>query len=68
MLNAFFRLVETLKNLILNNISNVELVKMDVLDENNLSTFFKKIGKYDVLINAATGGGKSYRSFYEYGS
>ena len=41
---------------------------MDVLDENNLASFFEKIGKYDVLINAATGRGKSYRSFYEYGS
>ena len=33
--------------------SNIELVKMDVLDEEKLVSFFEKIGKYDVLINAA---------------
>ena len=47
----------------LNNITNVELVKIDVLDENSLSSFFKKIGKYDVLINAATGGERAIGPF-----
>ena len=47
----------------LNDISNVELVKMDVLDENNLASFYDKIGKYDVLINAATGGERALGPF-----
>ena len=36
---------------------------MDVLDENNLASFYEKIGKYDVLINAATGGGRALGPF-----
>ena len=37
---------------------------MDVLDENNLASFYEKL-KYDVLIQLL---GKSSRSFYEYES
>ena len=43
--------------------TNVELVKTDVLNENDLLAFFKKIGKYDVLINAATGGERAIGPF-----
>ena len=46
----------------LNN-SNVELVKMDVLEENKMVSFYKKIGKYDILINAATGGERAIGPF-----
>ncbi len=43
--------------------ANVELVQLDVLDEGKLSSFFKKIGKYDILINAATGGDRAIGPF-----
>ena len=45
------------------NADNIELVKMDVLDETKLVSFFKKIKKYDILINAATGGERSIGPF-----
>ena len=45
--------------------TNVELVKMDVLDEEKLVSFFEKIGKYDVLINAATGGERAIGPFLD---
>ncbi len=43
--------------------SNVELIKLDVLDENKLVSFFEKIGSYDILINAATGGERAIGPF-----
>ena len=43
--------------------SNIELVKMDVLDESKLVSFFEKIGRYDILINAATGGERAIGPF-----
>ena len=42
---------------------NVELVKLDVLDETGLKTFFKEQGEYDILINSATGGGRAIGPF-----
>ena len=43
--------------------SNIELVKMDVLDESKLVSFFEKVGGYDILINAATGGERAIGPF-----
>ena len=43
--------------------SNIELVKTDVLDENKLTSLFKKIGKFDILVNAATGGERAIGPF-----
>ncbi|RPH05822.1 MAG: SDR family oxidoreductase [Alphaproteobacteria bacterium TMED93] len=43
--------------------SNVELVKLDVLDENKVVSFFEKTGSYDILINAATGGERAIGPF-----
>ncbi len=43
--------------------SNIELVKTDVLDENKLASFFDKIGGFDILINAATGGERAIGPF-----
>ena len=42
---------------------NAELVKLDVLDETGLKTFFKEQGEYDILINSATGGGRAIGPF-----
>ena len=42
---------------------NIELVKLDVLDESALIKFYKKIGNYDILINSATGGERSLGPF-----
>ncbi|MDC3024338.1 SDR family oxidoreductase [Alphaproteobacteria bacterium] len=45
--------------------SNVELIKIDVLDEGRLVSFFEKIGEYDILINAATGGERAIGPFMD---
>ncbi len=45
--------------------SNIELVEIDVLDENKLIEFFEQVGKYDILINAATGGERAIGPFME---
>ena len=42
---------------------NVELVKLDVLDENGLKTFFDKQGEFDILVNSATGGARALGPF-----
>ena len=42
---------------------NVNLVKLDVLNEKELNTFFIKLGNYDALINAATGGERAIGPF-----
>lgn len=50
-------------NKFVNAHSNVELIKLDVLNEKQLINFFSKIGKYDALINAATGGERAIGPF-----
>ena len=42
---------------------NVELIEEDVLNEIGLKKLFEKIGKYDVLVNAATGGERAMGPF-----
>ena len=42
---------------------NVELVKLDVLDENGLKKFFQEQGEFDILINSATGGSRALGPF-----
>ena len=42
---------------------NVTLEKIDVLDEEALKSFFKNQGKFDVLINCATGGARAVGPF-----
>ncbi len=42
---------------------NVNLVKLDVLDEKKLQSFLKNLGKYDILVNAATGGERAIGPF-----
>jgi NAD(P)-dependent dehydrogenase (short-subunit alcohol dehydrogenase family) len=42
---------------------NVDLVKLDVLDENGLKTFFDKQGEFDILVNSATGGARALGPF-----
>ncbi len=42
---------------------NVELVKLNVLDEEGLRNFYKKQGEFDILVNSATGGARALGPF-----
>ena len=42
---------------------NVELFKLDVLDEEGLRNFYKEQGEFDILVNSATGGSRALGPF-----
>ena len=42
---------------------NVELTKLNVLDEDGLKTFFQNQGEFDILVNSATGGSRTLGPF-----
>ena len=43
--------------------TNVTTKKMNVLDRDALEQFFQEIGKYDILVNSATGGARAVGPF-----
>lgn len=45
------------------NHKKIVLVELNVLDEKEIRNFFNKIGKYDVLVNTATGGERALGPF-----
>ena len=42
---------------------NLHIEKIDVLNEKQISDFFKKVGKFDILISTATGGERAIGPF-----